>query len=162
MRLECGASAQEGRRRNDTGEENLRMSNRSLRAMLIAVLVGVAAALTVGGAAASSTKTPKPDVKPRFSELGHARYGKAAFPTFSFSYTDPTDGITYPITMVGNDPRSGHPSTMKTLIIPLKMRFIAGSQDTSELNDLGYVGDREPALNHTFDRTRRDGDVLDL
>jgi hypothetical protein len=135
--------------------------HRSLRAAIAVAAVGAFAALTVGVASAKPTaKAPKPDVQPRFGELYHARHGKAAFPTFSFSYTDPTDGITYPITMVGNDPRSGHPSTMKTLIIPLKMRFVAGDQDTSELNDLGYVGYRATALNHTFDGTRRVRDVL--
>jgi hypothetical protein len=137
------------------------MSIRSLRTVLIAAVVGLAATLMVGAASASSAKAAKPDVKPHFSELWHARYGQAAFPTFSFSYTDPTDGITYPITMVGNDPRSGHPSTMKTLIIPLKMRFTAGNQPVGQLDDIGYAGYRATALNHTFDGTRRVGDVLD-
>ena len=63
--------------------------------------------------------------------------------------------------MVGNDPRSGHPSTMKTLIIPLKMHFTAGNQPVGQLDDIGYAGYRATALNHTFDGTRRVGDVLD-
>jgi hypothetical protein len=69
--------------------------------------------------------------------------------------------VTYPITMVGNDPNaSGKPSVMKTLIIPLKMQFVAGGQDTSALNDLGYVGFTAPPLNHTFDGSRRVNDVV--
>jgi hypothetical protein len=63
--------------------------------------------------------------------------------------------------MVGNDPNaSGHPGVMKTLIIPLKMQFVAGGQDTSALNDLGYVGFTAPPLNHTFDGSRRVNNVL--
>jgi hypothetical protein len=47
------------------------------------------------------------------------------------------------------------------VIIPLKMSFVAGGQDTSSLNDLGYVGFTAPPLNHVFDGSRRVGDVLD-
>jgi hypothetical protein len=135
------------------------MSHRFLRAAFAAVLVVLAATLTVGAASARSTKA-KPDVKPIFKELkGHSN--KAAFPTFNFSYTDPTDQKQYSITMVGNDPNSsGKASAVRTLIIPLKMTFVAGGQDTSELNDLGYVGFTAPPLNHTFDGSRRVHDVL--
>jgi hypothetical protein len=83
-----------------------------------------------------------------------------AFAAFTFNFTDPTNGVTYPTTMVGNDPNSGRPSVMKSLIIPLKMQFVAGGQDTSALNDLGYVGFTAPPLNHTFDGSRRVNDVL--
>ena len=38
--------------------------------------------------------------------------------------------------------------------------FIAGGQDTSALNDLGYAGFTAPPLNHTFDGSTRVGDVL--
>jgi hypothetical protein len=41
------------------------------------------------------------------------------------------------VTLVGNDPNaSGRASTMKTIIIPLRMTFVAGGQNTSDLNDL--------------------------
>ena len=135
------------------------MSHRFLRALLAAALVALAATLTVG-AASAKTNGVKPDVKPVFKEL-KGKPNKVAFPTFSFSYTDPTDNNNYDITMVGNDPKTGHPSTMRTVIIPLKMTFVAGGQDTSELNDLGYAGFTAPPLNHTFDGSRRVGDVLD-
>jgi hypothetical protein len=135
------------------------MSQRFLRAVLAAALVVLAATLTVGAASAKSNGA-KPDVKPVFKEL-KGKPNKSAFPTFSFSYTDPTDNTNYDLTMVGNDPKTGHPSTMRTVIIPLKMTFVAGGQDTSELNDLGYAGFTAPPLNHTFDGSRRVGDVLD-
>jgi len=95
------------------------MSYRFLRIALAAVLVALAATLTVGAASAKSTNGAKPDVKPVFKEL-KGKPNKVAFPTFSFSYTDPTDNTNYDITMVGNDPKTGHPSTMRTVIIPLK------------------------------------------
>ena len=135
------------------------MSHRSFR-LLLAVAAALLAVGAVVGAAGAKSKSPKSEGTAQFRELGGARHGQAAFQTFSFSYTDPTDGITYPITMVGNDPRSGHPSTMKTLIIPLKMSFVAAGQDTSSLDDIGYVGYRATPLDHTFDGTRRVDDVL--
>jgi hypothetical protein len=136
------------------------MPHRLWRTALVAALVVLATTLSASAASAKSTKGPKPDVKPLFKELG-GRHNKPAFPTFSFSYTDPTDNTTYPITMVGNDPvHSGQPSKMRTVIIPLRMTFVAGGQDTSELNDLGYAGFTAPPLNHTFDGSRRVGAVL--
>ena len=81
------------------------MSHRSFRLLLALAAAVLAVGVVVGGATATP-KSPKSEGKAQFGELtGGARNGKAAFPTFSFSYTDPTDGITYPITMVGNDPR---------------------------------------------------------
>ena len=136
------------------------MYDRPLRAVLVAVLVAVAATVTIGAASAAPTKTAKPDVKANFKVL-RGKPAKNAFASFSFSFTDPTNGVTYPITMVGNDPNSsGRPSVMRTLIIPLKMQFVAGGQNTSALNDLGYVGFTAPPLNHTFDGSRRVSDVL--
>lgn len=79
---------------------------------------------------------------------------------FTFQYTDPTNGVTYPITMVGSDPRSGGSSTIHTVIVPLKLNFVAAGQDTSVLNDLGFAGFTAPPLNHTFDGGRRVNDVL--
>jgi len=135
------------------------MSHRFLRAGLITVLVALAATLTITAASASAGGA-KPDVKPNFKEL-KGKPNKSAFPTFSMDYTDPTDSQNYHLTFVGNDPKTGHPSTMRTVIIPLKMTFVAGGQDTSELNDLGYAGFTAPPLNHVFDGTRRVNDVLD-
>jgi len=135
------------------------MTYKWLRAVLVLGVTALIVSVAVGGATAGPPQA-KPDVKANFKELKGGKHAKAAFPTFSFSYTDPTNGVTYPITMVGNDPLSGKPSTMKTLIIPLKMKFVAGGQDTSELNDLGYAGFRATPLNHTFDGSRRVDDVL--
>ena len=55
-------------------------------------------------------------------------------PFWSSSFTDPTNGVTYPFTMVGSDPRLGGSTTVATAVIPLKFTFIAGNQDVSALN----------------------------
>jgi hypothetical protein len=135
------------------------MSHRFVRAGLITVLVALAATLTITAASASAGGA-KPDVKPYFKELKR-NPNKSAFSTFSINYTDPTDSQNYHLTLVGNDPKTGHPSTMRTVIIPLKMTFVAGGQDTSELNDLVYAGFTAPPLSHDFDGSRRVNDVLD-
>ena len=46
------------------------------------------------------------------------------------------------------------------MIVPLKLNFVAGNQDTSALNDLGYSGFRATPLNETFDGSTRVQDVL--
>ena len=94
----------------------------------------------------------------RANDLANAR----TIPHWTFQYTDPTNGVTYPITMAGGDPRSGDATTtIHTVIVPLRMNFVAGNQRTSVLDDAGYVGFRAHALDHTFDATTRAQDVLD-
>ncbi|HEY2599375.1 MAG TPA: hypothetical protein VGJ79_12955 [Candidatus Dormibacteraeota bacterium] len=55
-------------------------------------------------------------------------------PHWSGTFTDPTNQVTYPFTMVGSDPRLGGSTTVATRIIPLKFKFVAGAQDVSALN----------------------------
>jgi hypothetical protein len=62
--------------------------------------------------------------------------------------------------MVGSDPRAGGSTTVHTVIVPLKMNFVAGGQDTSALNDLGFAGFRATPLTRTFDGSARVADVL--
>ena len=97
---------------------------------------------------------PPGSVAPQF--LANA----STIPHWTFQYTDPTNGVTYPITMVGSDPRGGGSTAVHTVIVPLKLNFVAGGQDTSALNDLGYTGFTAPPLTHTFDGGRRVNDVL--
>ena len=77
--------------------------------------------------------------------------GARTVPHFTFSYTDPTNGVTYPITMVGNDPRQGGTAVVHTVIIPFKLNFVAAGQDTSAWNDTGWVGYRATPVTHSFD-----------
>jgi hypothetical protein len=62
------------------------------------------------------------------------RQGRS-FPTFSSSFA--IGGATYPFTMIGYPPKSGRPSSIKTLIIPLRMNFV-------------FFGDNQD-VNHSFD-----------
>src|SRR5215471_3860491 len=87
---------------------------------------------TVGAVAASAEPgRPKPDVSARFKTEGgvgrQALQGATTIPNWSFQFTDPTNGVAYPITMVGSHPRSGNVSTtVHTVIVPLKINFVAG------------------------------------
>src|SRR4051812_31241038 len=45
----------------------------------------------------------------------------------------PGSGETYPFSMVGADPRSGRTTTVPTEIVPLRLNFVAGRQDTQGL-----------------------------
>jgi hypothetical protein len=55
-------------------------------------------------------------------------------PHWSSSFTDPTNQVAYPFTMVGSDPRLGESTTVETRIIPLNLTFVAGAQGVSVLN----------------------------
>src|SRR5579859_5874456 len=48
-------------------------------------------------------------------------------PHWSFNFTDPTNHVTYPIVMVGDNPANGTTTTIRTEIIPLKIRFSNGA-----------------------------------
>jgi hypothetical protein len=139
------------------------MAQGTSRWLVAAILLAVLATFAVGSASAASNAA-KPDVSVRFASAGSVapQYlsNATTIPHWTFQYTDPTNGVTYPITMVGSDPRDNGSTTVHTVIVPLKLRFVAGNQNTSALNDLGYAGFTAPPLNHTFDGGRRVNDVL--
>src|SRR5207248_2187227 len=62
--------------------------------------------------------------------------------------------------MAGGDPRSGGSTAIHTVIVPLRMNFVAGGQDTSALDNLGWVCYHAAPLNYTFVGTNRVQDVL--
>jgi hypothetical protein len=119
-----------------------------------AVTTSASAGTTASGKDVSADFTTQGGVAPAF--LANAR----TIPHWSFQYTDPTNGVTYPITMAGSDPRAGGSSTIHTVIVPLKMHFVAGNQPVAQLNNLGYAGFTATALDHTFDASRRVNDVI--
>lgn len=123
------------------------------------------AAVSAAAALAGSTKPGKPDVSANFTTQGSVApqfFANArTIPHWTFQYTDPTNGMTYPITMAGGDPSNGGLTTIHTVIVPLKMNFVAGNQPVSQLNDLGHSGYIATALKHTFDGSTRVQDVLD-
>jgi hypothetical protein len=139
------------------------MPHRSFRTLVLGALALLA--LAPAGAAAVPHRQAAPDASPLFrtdggvadEDLAHAR----TIPHWTFRYTDPTNGVTYPTTMAGGDPRSGNTTPLHTVIVPLRMNFVAGNQRTSVLDNAGYFGFRAAALNHTFDATTRAQDVLD-
>lgn len=52
-----------------------------------------------------------------------------AFPHFRSSFT--VKGVTYPFTMIGHPPGSGIPSSINSVIVPLRMNFVNFGQDGS-------------------------------
>jgi hypothetical protein len=141
------------------------MSHRLLRAAFAILLIAVAAMLTVGAASAGSAKANAKADNPRFATEGGVApqflANARTIPHFTFSYTDPTNGVTYPITMVGSDPRSGNVSTtVKTVIVPLKLNFVAAGQDTSAIDALYYPGYHATPLTKSFDGGTRVNNVL--
>ena len=44
-------------------------------------------------------------------------------PYWSSSFTDPTNGVTYPFKMVGKNPTSGQSVTVPTVIVPLNIVY---------------------------------------
>ena len=139
------------------------MHRRFSRALLPCALALLVTALTAASAAGASKPPAKTD-SAQFTTAGgvalQALANARTIPHWTFQYTDPTNGVTYPITMVGSDPRAGGSTTVHTVIVPLKLNFVAGNQDTSSLDDLGYAGFRATPLNHTFDGSTRVADVL--
>jgi hypothetical protein len=121
-------------------------------------------ATALAGSAAAASKAAKPDVSASFTTAGSVApqflANARTIPHWTFQYTDPTNGVTYPITIVGSDPNGGGSTTVHTVIVPLKLNFVAGNQNTSALNDLGFAGFTAPPLNHSFDGSTRVQDVL--
>ena len=93
------------------------MTHRFSRAALAAVLVALAATLTAGAGSAGAAKATAKADNPKFTTEGGVApqflVNARTIPHFTFQFTDPTNGVTYPITMVGSDPRSGNVSTMR-------------------------------------------------
>jgi hypothetical protein len=138
------------------------MTQRLLKVIVAVAAIGLLA--TMASSALATTGSAKAD-NPRFGTVGGVDpqflANARTIPHFTFRYTDPTNGVTYPITMVGSDPRAGNTSTtIKTVIIPLKVNFVAAGQDTSAIDALYYPGYHATPLTHTFDASSRVADVL--
>ena len=83
-------------------------------------------------AAFAATRSDETSSSSASSEDGGDSSGNArTVPHWSSSFTDPTNHVTYPFTMVGSDPRLGRSTKVKTEIVPLKFKFVAGSQNVS-------------------------------
>jgi hypothetical protein len=140
------------------------LTQRLLKWLVAGASLAVLTAAAAGGAFAGSAPA-KPDVAANFTTQGGVApqflQNARTIPHWTFQYTDPTNNVTYPITMVGTDPSTTNTDTaVHTVIVPLEFNFVAGNQDTSILNDLGYAGFRATPVTHTFDGSRRVADVL--
>jgi hypothetical protein len=130
-----------------------------------------AAAVALGGASASaaasnvpSTPTVAPEGDPLFATQGSVApqflANARTIPHWTFQYTDPTNNVTYTITMAGSDPRLNGSSVINTVIIPLKMNFVAAGQDLSSLVNQGYTGFVPKAYTQTFDGSTKVAQTL--
>ena len=125
----------------------------------------VAGALSASGSNAfASAPTAVPEGDPLFATQGSVTpqflAGAETVPHWTFQYTDPTNHVTYTITMAGSDPRLGGRSEIHTVIIPLKMNFVAAGQDLSSLVGQGYSAFVPQVYNHTFDGSTKVGQTL--
>ncbi|MGZ4334166.1 MAG: hypothetical protein ACXVRJ_07830 [Gaiellaceae bacterium] len=104
--------------------------NRKL-ALALTVIVALTASLAGAAAAGSGQASTLPLVKK--GQLGAPRFGEASsvnpagttntIPYWSSSFTDPTNGVTYPFTMVGKNPATNQSVTVPTVIVPLKIVY---------------------------------------
>ena len=120
------------------------MKRKSFGALVTVVAAGTLAAvpLSSASAAGSAGGGNGPSNDARFTTAGSVTptYGARTIPHWSFTYTDPTNGQQYTMTMVGSDPRNGGSTTIKTEIIPLEFSFVAAGQDMSAVSALyGYT-----------------------
>ncbi len=107
---------------------------------LIMAILGVGPAMAAG----KGDGIGKPMFK---TEAGVTNFSASAItiPYFRSSFTDPSNGVTYPYTMVGTDPAAGNVSTtIPTIIIPLSFTFDASTDPTF----------------HTLDGTERVADTV--
>jgi hypothetical protein len=117
-----------------------RLAGGAVVALVAALLPGT----TLAGANASTpAANPDPEGTPMFATAGGVTPFQTmrTVPYWSSSFTDPTNDVTYPFTMVGSDPREQGSTTVSTEIIPLQFNFVAGNQDVSVLGlpSIGFV-----------------------
>lgn len=141
-----------------------------MRLRRLVLSLSTAGALVAAGAAgfittvSAATPSPVPEGDPRFTTQGSVApqflVNASTVPHWTFQYTDPTNNTTYTITMAGSDPRQGGSTVIHTVIIPLKMNFVAAGQDLSSLVDQGYSGFVPHIYNHTFDGSTKVAQTL--
>src|SRR4051794_31717074 len=127
----------------------MRLTSRTGAAL---ALVALAAALLSATASAGTGTGTLPFIqkapgKPAFSEQKTAyapTQSTRTIPFWTGRFTDPTNGVTYPYTMVGKaDPRSAHgggTTTVPTVIVPLAISFAsAGGYTLDGSKDVAAV-----------------------
>ncbi len=119
------------------------MTHRLLMWLVAGATLAGLAAFAAGGAFAGSAPA-KSDVRPEFTTVGGVAPqflpNATTIPHWTFQYTDPTNHVTYPITMVGANPSSNSTSTIHTVIVPLNVLLYIGHENYTNCCILGYHG----------------------
>ena len=99
----------------------------------VLVVSAAVALVAIGGAGASAGSAGLPTLqkgqigKPLYARVGSAQPLQTSntIPFWSSSFTDPTNGVTYPFTMVGTNPAtSATTTTVPTVLIPLQVNWV--------------------------------------
>jgi hypothetical protein len=108
-------------------------------ALIIPSATGVASTASGPSRLGDRIGTPMFKVQHPAASVSQAlsKAGTATIPTWSSSFTDPTNGQTYDYTMVGTDPHAGGAitTTIPTTIIPMKFRFEASADPNLHVLD---------------------------
>ena len=100
---------------------------------LVCLALLASALLPSAGAFAASRADETSSSSQDSSEQGNASSRKPrTVPHWSSSFTDPTNQVAYPFTMVGSDPSLGQSTTVDTTIVPLRFEFVAGALDGAD------------------------------
>lgn len=101
------------------------------------------------------------NAKPKFISEGGATPFRTAntIPYWSSSFTDPTNGVTYPYTMVGTNPFTGNgQTTVPTVVIPFRLVFAsAGGIVMNGADDIDLLKQSPIFTDYTYDEFS-DGD----
>jgi hypothetical protein len=109
---------------------------------LIQILLAAATPLLVigftGQSSAQRSRLGDGIGKPKFvtdKSVTNFSANALTIPFFRSSFTDPTNGVTYPYTMVGSDPAGAEVSTtVKTVIIPMRFTFVSSAAANNVLD----------------------------
>ena len=120
-------------RTNEDGSGSLKSRNLGVAWALCGLALLVSALLPSAGVFAASGEKGASSSSSDSSDNGNASTRKPrTVPHWSSSFTDPTNGVAYPFTMVGSDPSLGQSTTVDTTIVPLRFEFVAGALDGAD------------------------------
>ena len=112
--------------------------------IMFPVLVAFVLLIQVGGSTVTAQGRPQTDLgdqigTPVFAvdqSAGNFSANAVTIPYWRSSFTDPTNGVTYPITMVGTNPDLGDvATTVPAVIVPLRFTFVASADPNVHVLD---------------------------
>lgn len=120
-------------RTNEDGSGSLKSRNLGVAWALCGLALLVSALLPSAGVFAASGEKGASSSSSDSSDNGNASTRKPrTVPHWSSSFTDPTNRVAYPFTMVGSDPSLGQSTTVDSTIVPLRFEFVAGTLDGAD------------------------------